>query len=113
MNASQEFLFGIEKIVNIVFLFIRYVLAGAVAGVLPGGQCGTSNLPAAYASVANNICFIHWATKCKSKEAYKQYFWYPQCDKWIEEISEIVAGYEDYYQDYYVKDIDNLKESCI
>lgn len=91
----------------------RYVLAGVVAGVLPGGQCGTSDLPAAYSSVANNICFIHWATQCKSKEKYRQYFWYPQCNNWIKETKKAVEDYDEYFHDDYFDDIGKLEDTCI
>ena len=61
----------------------RYVLAGLVAG---GRGCGKEGLPGIYASVEENLCFIHWATKCKAGHRYESYYWYPQCDDWIDSL---------------------------
>jgi len=64
-----------------------YVLAGVTtAGV--GDQCGLSHLPGQYASVVDNLCFIHWATRCKSGMDYKTNYWYPQCDDWMDNLKK-------------------------
>lgn len=58
----------------------RYVLAGVVVG---GVGCG-KEIPGAYASVEHDLCFIHWATKCREGLKYEDFYNYPQCDDWLE-----------------------------
>jgi hypothetical protein len=59
----------------------RYVLAGVVVG---GVGCGQDGLAGAYASVEYDLCFIHWATKCRAGQTYRDFYWYPECDDWLE-----------------------------
>ena len=66
----------------VIFKTLRYVLAGVVAG---GFGCGQHGIPGVYASVDENLCFIHWATKCMAGRTYAGHYWYPQCDNWIVE----------------------------
>ena len=51
-----------------------------------GNGCGIQGLAGAYADVYKDVCFIHWATKCRVGEAYMDYFWRPQCNNWMEEL---------------------------
>ena len=71
---------------NCHFTF-RYRLAGVVAGGV-GGECGKEGIPGAYASVEKELCFIHWATACKEGEAYRPYYWYPECDFWLDDLED-------------------------
>ena len=59
-----------------------YTLAGVVVG---GIGCG-SDIPGAYASIEYNLCFIHWATKCKDGARYSDYYWESACDDWMNEL---------------------------
>ena len=54
-----------------------FVLAGLVAW---GIGCGTESLPGVYASIPDDLCFIHQATRCKHGSKYSGFFYYPQCD---------------------------------
>ena len=38
-----------------------------------GIGCGQSGVPGAYASISSNLCFIHWAIKCKEQSVYQDY----------------------------------------
>jgi len=89
----------------------RFVLAGVTtAGLGPG--CGVKNVPGAYASVDDNLCFIHWATKCKSGEAYKQNYWLPDCNSWLDDLKEELEASEDYIDEDYLYFAQELEKTC-
>jgi len=85
----------------------KFVLAGLVAW---GIGCGVPNVPGVYASVPDALCFIHSATKCKHGSRYTDYYYYPECDNYLEDqISQLEkeVGVDDQ-----LKRAQNLKDSC-
>merc|ERR1712186_45048 len=80
----------------------RYVLAGVVAG---GIGCGKAGIPGAYASVAENLCFIDWATKCKDGRAFQTFYNFPQCDDWMKDLKPTLRG-------VYLERAIELEDSC-
>ena len=82
-----------------------------MAGVVAWGiGCGVPNVPGVYASIPDALCFIHSATKCKHGSRYTDYYYYPQCDNYLEDqISQLEkeVGVDDQ-----LKRAQNLKDSC-
>lgn len=86
-----------------MFDFIRYVIAGIVAW---GIGCGEKDVPGVYAAVADDLCFIDWATKCKAGNKYADFYDYPQCNNWIDK--EISTP-----EQQYAAKARELKNSCV
>lgn len=53
-----------------------------------------------YASVADGLCFIDWATRCNHGDLYKPYYDYSsKCAGWIDEEIARLAEIKSYSQD--------------
>ena len=50
-----------------------------------GLECGNPGYPGVYASVAEGLCFIDWATKGADGDKYKDFYNIEGCDNWIDE----------------------------
>ena len=61
----------------------RYVLAGIVSW---GLECGKKDVPGVYADITEGLCFIDYATKCIHGKKYQQFYDYPQCTNWLEDL---------------------------
>ena len=61
---------------------LRYVLSGLVT---MGIGCGRA-IPGVYADITQGLCFIHSATTCIQGDKYKQYYDYPQCEDWLDNL---------------------------
>ena len=62
-----------------------------MAGITAWGiGSGEQDVPAAYASIVDGLCWIHWATRCKHGNRYSDYYDYSsQCVGWFDkEIKE-------------------------
>ena len=59
-----------------------------------GLGCGRP-IPGVYADITQGLCFIHAATKCIQGDKYEKYYYYPQCDDWLDTL---VARYVFMYQ---------------
>ena len=58
-----------------------------MSGIVSWGlMCGKKNVPGVYADVTQGLCFIDWATKCLHGDKYQQYYDYPQCNNWLENL---------------------------
>ena len=42
--------------------------------------------PGVFADTTQGLCFIHWDTQCKHNDKYQQYYDYPQCKNWLEDL---------------------------
>ena len=67
-------------------------MAGVATSLAPGVTCGQEGKPVAYASVVDNLCFIHWATQCKSADIYADHYWYPECKDWMKDLKPGLPG---------------------
>ena len=92
------------------FYIFRYVLAGVVAW---GIGCGKKNVPGVYASVADSLCFIHWATKCLHQDNYKNDYYFDRCDKWMDEEKEKLEASSDPKAADYLKKAEELEKRCL
>ena len=73
----------------------RFVLSGIVSWDL---MCGKINVPGVYADITQGLCCIDWATKCIYGDKYQQYYDYPQCNNWLENlIARFVARKKIYH----------------
>ena len=70
-----------------------------MSGIVSWGlMCGKKNVPGVYADVTQGLCFIDWATKCLHGDKYQQYYDYPQCNNWLENlIARCVARKKKFY----------------
>ena len=62
-----------------------------MAGITAWGiGSGEQDVPAAYTSIVDGLCWIHWATRCKHGNRYSDYYDYSsQCVGWFDkEIKE-------------------------
>ena len=50
-----------------------------------GLGCGRP-IPGVYADITQGLCFIHAATKCIQGDKYEKYYYYPQCDDWLDTL---------------------------
>ena len=82
-----------------------------MAGIIAWGiGCGEENVPGVYVAVADAICFIDWATKCRHGKDYAQFYDYSsECDNWIDD--EIARLAIEKKSDYLTK-AKELKASC-
>ena len=50
-----------------------------------GIGCGKKDVPGAYASVANGVCWIDWATSCRNGAGNRESFFGmgEKCNEWI------------------------------
>ena len=56
------------------------------AGITAWGvKCGRANVPGAYASVVNGLCFIKWATNCVHGNKYDDYYTLGTCASFIDD----------------------------
>ena len=63
-----------------------------MAGIVSWGLgCHKKETPGVYADITQGLCFIHWDTQCKHNDKYQQYYDYPQCKNWLEDL---IAKYE-------------------
>ena len=65
-----------------------------LSGIVTWGlKCGKKDVPGVYADVTQGLCFIDWVTKCIHGDKYQQYYNYPQCNNWLENL---IAKYVQY-----------------
>ena len=58
-----------------------------MAGLVSWGLgCHKKETPGVYADITQGLCFIHWDTQCKHNDKYQQYYDYPQCKNWLEDL---------------------------
>ena len=58
-----------------------------MAGLVSWGLgCHKKETPGVYADITQGLCFIHWDTQCKHNDKYKEYYHYPQCENWLEDL---------------------------
>ena len=70
--------------IQIIFPFLnRFVLSGIVSW---GLKCGKKDVPGVYADVTQGLCFIDYVTKCIHGDKYQQFYVYPQCNNWLEDL---------------------------
>ncbi len=87
----------------------RWVIAGITAW---GIGCGVEGRPGVYADVADGLCFIDWATKCKTGQKYRGFINYPQCNGWIDREISSLSRSSDPKAPSYLNKARSLKESC-
>ncbi|XP_040571487.1 phenoloxidase-activating factor 2 [Lepeophtheirus salmonis] len=71
----------------------RYVQAGIVAW---GINCGVEGNPGVYANVADGLCFIHWATRCKTE--LQNYFQISGCENWVHDETQALRYQNERFQ---------------
>ena len=58
-----------------------------MAGIVSWGlECGKKDVPGVYADITEGLCFIDYATKCIHGKKYQQFYDYPQCTNWLEDL---------------------------
>ena len=89
------------------FIF-RYILTGIIAW---GIDCGKAGVPGVYGSVQKALCFIDFATKCKHRRKYNNFYNYREhCKNWIDEEIEAMRERKEGKQ---ILKAQALKDSCI
>ena len=79
-----------------------------------GISCGKKNEPGAYAAVTDDLCFIHWTTRCNLGFVYDKYFEFPEvCTDWIKKEISILQTSSDPNALTYLDKAKDMEQSCL
>ena len=62
--------------------------------------------------MAEHLCFIHWATKCRHDIKYIKNYWYPECDTWIDDLITDLEQSDDTADQLYLQNAQELRDLC-